>query len=257
MMAGSSRRFSRRAVIQIEMRGLLEPCALRVRTISATLATTRSNAGMPRTLRYVSGVLESSETRSSSSPLSISSTWRRRVSSAALVLNTLYTPRCARWAIIADRSRLSSGSPMPWSTARFRSGSCATSALNSSSESCRADSCGENVSGQVAHLLLQRLATSKYASTGDGSGVWLAASRTMSSRDDAPVGDVLAPRIGGAEGAWGDGTPGSEVLVAAVREAEGAWGDDAPVGEVLVPATRVAEGACGGDSRDVGLRGRH
>ena len=56
--------------------------------ISATLATTRSKAGMPRTVRYVSGVLPSMETRSSSRPLSISSTWRRRVRRAALVLKT-------------------------------------------------------------------------------------------------------------------------------------------------------------------------
>src|ERR1700730_897256 len=77
---------------------------------------------------------------------------------------------------------------MPCRTARRKSGSWATSALNSSSESWRACSCGENVSGHVAHRLLQRLATSRYASTGDGSGVLAAARPMISSRVEAPVG---------------------------------------------------------------------
>ena len=76
-------------VIQIETRGVWEASSSRVRIISATLSTTRPKAGIPRTLRYVSGVLLSSETRNSSRPLLTSSTWRRRVSSAALVLKTV------------------------------------------------------------------------------------------------------------------------------------------------------------------------
>src|SRR5258708_28160856 len=47
-------------------------------------------------------------------------------------------------------------------------------------------------------MLLQRLATSKYASTGDRSGTARAARPTMSSRGDAPVGANLdAPVLNG------------------------------------------------------------
>src|ERR1700720_1445103 len=84
---------------------------------------------------------------------------------------------------------------MPCITARRKSGSWATSALNSSTESCLAASWGENVSGQVAHLLLQRLATSKYASTGDGKAWPAAASCTSSARLEAPVMTALLTLI--------------------------------------------------------------
>src|SRR6266498_2016229 len=120
------------------------------------------------------------------------STWRRYVNSAALVLKTVYTWRDFKYAIMGARSRLSSGSPTPCSTARRRSGNWSTMDLNSSSDSWRAASWGENVSGHVAHLLLQRLATSKYASTGVSSAVPEAARLTMSSRGDDPVGAATA-----------------------------------------------------------------
>src|SRR5258708_40179730 len=98
---------------------------------------------------------------------------------------------------------------MPCITARRRSGSWSTRILNSSSDNCLAFSCGENVSGQVAHLLLQRLATSKYASTGEGNGCPCAARRTNSSRLEPPVVTVVVtPHV---QEAW-LGYPGPRVL---------------------------------------------
>jgi hypothetical protein len=58
-------------VMQNESRGESFPNSRFVRTICATFSTTRSNTGMPRIRRYVSGVLPPSETRSSSRPLVI------------------------------------------------------------------------------------------------------------------------------------------------------------------------------------------